>query len=331
MHRQFIVIGCLLLALIAAPAGAVLAQDGFSPEQQAALESARRAVEGFFALETYTAGHTQTLDQAIGVSLGAQAITIDQQIVQQGSTVTERQADNQFDNQSGTLNQTITQSLRGSEAGQEQTLTVSQTLELIVFDDRAYLRVSSDNPQVTAFLPEGWQDITEGADAFPGMELYDIEQLLATTSTEFSAEMFDTLFGAVTEIELLEPQTIDGATAESVRLVIDLEAALSSETAAGLRDLFSSAALPLDVDGFIDLMYTDEDTTYEITLFFGAEDGPLYGYDVRLAMDIAIPSELVTDPSLAGAEMSLAQESVSMFRFTNQNEPAAISAPALGE
>lgn len=329
MHRQFIVIGCLLLALIAAPAGAAFAQDGFSPEQEAALETDRRAVDGFFALETYTVAYTQTLHQAIGVSLGAQAITIDQQIEQQGTTITERQAGNRFDNQFGTVDQTVTQTLSGDEIGQEQTVTLTQTLEMIVLDDRAYMRLASDDPQVSAFFPEGWQDITENA--IPGMEMYNMEQLLATTSTAFSAEMFDALFGAVAEIELLEPETLDGAAVERVHLVFDPAAALSGETAGGLRDMFNAAAMPFDVEGLLDLIFSDEDTAYAITLFLGAEDGTLYGYDVVLKMDVAIPSELVTDPSLAGAEMSLAQESVSTLRFTDQNEPAAISAPPLEE
>jgi len=329
MHRQLIVIGCLLLALIAVPAGAAFAQDGFSPEQEAALESARRAVDDFFALETYTVEHTQALHQAIGVGAGEQTITIDQQIDQQGTTVIERQAGSQFDNQSSTVEQTVTQTLSGDEVGQEQIVTLAQTLEMIVLDDRAYLRVASDNPQASAFFPEGWQDITESA--IPGMELYNMEQLLATTSAEFSAEMFDALFGAVTDIELLEPETINGAAVERVRLVIDPATALSGETSGALRDMFNTAAMPLDVEGLLDLIFTDEDTSYEITLFLGADDEALYGYDIVLNMDVAIPGELVTDPSLAGAEMSLAQESVGTLRFTAQNEPAAISAPPLEE
>lgn len=331
MRRQLIVIGCLLLALIAAPAGAARAQDDFTPEQQAALESARRAVEGFFALETYTADHTQMIDQTIGVSLGAEAITIDQQIDQQGTTVTERQSDNRFDNQSSGLEQTIMQTLSGALPEQEQSMTLAQTLEMIVVDDRAYLRVSSEDPMFAGIFPEGWQDITGGADAFPGMEMYDIEQLLNSTSTAFSEAMFDVLFDAVTEVELLDPETVDGATAERVRLVLDPATAFSGENSAALRDMFNSAALPLDVDGLIDLIFTDEDTTYEITLFLGDEDETLYGYDVILNMDIVIPGELVTDASLAGAEMSLTQDSVSTLRFTDLNEPAAISAPELEE
>ena len=332
MHRKLIGIGCLLLALVAAPLGGALAQDGgFSPEEQAALDTAQSAVESFFTAQSYTVDHTQSLAQEINVSLGAEAITIEQQIDQQGTTTNERQPDSRFDNQTSTLDQTITQTLRGAEAGQEQTLSLAQTLEMIVLDDRAYLRVTTDDPQMAGFFPEGWQDITEGADAFPGMEVYNMEQLLASSSSEFSAEMFAVLFGAVSEIELLEPETIGEATAQRVRLVLDPSAALSGEGANSLREMFNTAALPLDVNGLIELIFTDEDTHYEITLLFGAEDGQLYGYDVTLNMDIAIPAELLTDQTLAGADMSLAQESVSALRFTGLNEPAAISAPLLEE
>ncbi len=331
MRRQLIVIGCLLLALIAAPLGAARAQDGLSPEQQGAVDSARRAVEGFFALDTYTVNHTQSMAQAINVSLAGEGITIDQQIDQQGATTTDRQGDNRFDNQSSTLDQTLTQTLRSADGAQEQSVTVEQTLEMVVVDDRAYLRVSSEDPMLASAFPEGWHDITQGAEAFPGMEMYDIEQLLSTTSTAFTAEMFTVLFDAIAEVEMLEPETVDGMTAERVRLVLDPELAFSGEGAAGLREMFNSAALPLDVEGIIDLIFTDDDTYYEITLLFGADDETLYGYDVILNMDIDIPGEMVTDPSLAGAEMSLAQDSESSLRFTNLNEPAAISAPELEE
>jgi hypothetical protein len=332
MHRKLISIGCLLLALIAVPFGAARAQDGgFGAEEQAALDSARSAVETFFTAQTYTVSHTQSLAQQIAVSLGTEAITIDQTIDQQGTTTSERQPDNRFDNQTSTLDQTITQTLRGAQPGQEQTLSLAQTLDMIVLDDRAYLRITTDDPQLAGFFPEGWVDITEGAEAFPGMELYDIEQLLASNSSEFSAEMFEALFGAVSEVELLESETVGDVTARRVRLVLDPVVAFSGEGSASLREMFNAAALPIDVDGLIEVIFTDEDTHYEITLLLGDEDGALYGYDVILDMDIAIPAELVTDPSLAGAQMSLAQQSVSTLRFSNLNEPADISAPPLEE
>lgn len=329
MRRTLILLGWLLAALIALPVGAAHAQGDLGADEQAALASARQAVADFFALDTYVTEHTQTLDQTIRVNLGAQAITIDQQIHQRGTTLTERQPESAHDNAASALDQTLTQTL--SDGQNEQSLAVDQTVEMVVLDDRAYLRISTADPQLASFYPEGWKDVTEGAGAFPGMELYDIDQLLSLSSTTFSAAMFDAFFDAVSDVETLAPETLDGMAVQRVHLVLDSAAALSGENARALSAIFSPGSLPLDASGILDLIFSDEDTRFEITLLLGADDGLLYGYDVRMNIDIDIPAGLLTDPSLAGAELSLTQESASALRFTNQNEPVVITAPALEE
>lgn len=329
MRRTLLIIVALLLALTALPAPMLLAQDGLDAEARAALDTARRAIDGFFALDTFTIEHTQTLDQQIGIRLGAESVTLEQRIEQRGTTVTERQPDNRFDNATSVLNQVITQTLAGS--GQKQALTLAQQIDMILLDGRAYLQVTSDDPALTGFFPQGWRDVTNGAAEFPGMELYDLDQLLQFSNSTFSAEVFTVLLDAVTGVETLAPETLDGVTLTRTRLALDPAATFTGASASALRAIFNTGALPLDVNGLLDLIFTDEDTRYEITLLLGADDAVLYGYDVFLSMDVAIPASLLTDPTLAGAEMSLAQQSVSTLRFTNQSEPVTISAPELEE
>lgn len=329
MRRALLVIVSLLLALTALPAPMLLAQDGLDAEARAALDTARRAIDGFFALDTFTIEHTQTLDQQIGISLGAESVILDQRIEQQGTTVTERQPDSRFDNAASELDQVITQTLAGS--GQEQALTLAQQIDMVLLDERAYLHVTSDDPALTGFFPAGWRDVTHGAAEFPGMQLYDLDQLLRLSSSTFSAEIFAVLLGAVTGVETLAPDTLDGVTVTRTRLALDPAAAFTGASADALRAVFNAGALPLDVNGLLNLIFTDEDTRYEITLLLGADDAVLYGYDVFLSMEVAIPASLLTDPTLAGAEMSLAQQSVSTLRFANQNEPVTITAPELEE
>jgi len=320
----------LLLALMAVPSGAVWAQDGLSASEQAALDSARRAIDHFFTLDTYTVEHTQALTQQIGISLGGQSLQIDQQIAQQGTTVTERQPDNRYDNIASHLDQTLTQTL--STAGQTiQSLTVEQTFEMIVLDDRAYLRVQVSDPALADFFPEGWQDVTSGAGAFPGMELYNIDQLLNMGSTAFSAEMFEILLSATVRAETLEPETLDGVPIARYRLTLDPAQAFSGANAQMLRAMFNEAATPFDVDALIELIFTDDDTTYVLTLWVDDEAGVLHGYEVALEMDITIPGSMITDPTLSGAEMSLAQDSVATLSLVDLNEPVEITAPPLGE
>ena len=223
---------------------------------------------GNVTAQTYTVSHTQSLAQQIAVSLGTEAITIDQTIDQQGTTTSERQPDNRFDNQTSTLDQTITQTLRGAQPGQEQTPSLAQTLDMIVLDDRAYLRITTDDPQLAGFFPEGWLTSPRAPGGVPGMELYDIEQLLASNSSEFSAEMFEALFGAVSEVELLNPETVGDVTARRVRLVL-IRWRPSPAKAPRACAMFNAAALPIDVDGLIEVIFTDEDTHYEITLLLG--------------------------------------------------------------
>lgn len=329
MRRALPAIFSLLLALSALPAATLLAQDGLDAEARATLDTARRAIDGFFALDTFAIEHSQTLDQQIGISLGAESVTIDQRIEQRGTTVTERQPGSRFDNATSALEQVITQTIAGG--GQEQSVTLAQGIDMILLDERAYLRVTSDDPALAGFFPDGWRDVTDGAEEFPGMEMYNLDQLLRFSSSTFSADVFAVLLDAVTEAETLAPETLGGVTVTRTRLALDPAAAFTGASADALAEMFNAGALPLDVEGMLDLIFTDEDTRYEITLLLGADGTVLYGYDVFLSMDIAIPASLLTDPTLAGAEMSLAQQSVSELRFTDQNEPVTISAPELEE
>lgn len=329
MRRALPVIVSLLFALSAPPGAALFAQEGLDAEARATLDTARRAIDSFFALDTFTIEHSQTLNQQIGISLGAESVTIDQRIEQQGTTITERQPGSRFDNATSTLDQVITQTIAGS--GQEQALTLKQGVDMILLDGRAYLRMTSDDPALAGFFPDGWRDVTGGAEEFPGMEMYNLNQLLRLSNSAFSADVFAVLLDAVTEAETLAPETLDGVAVTRTRLALDPAAAFTGASAAALAEMFNAGALPLDVRGLLNLIFTDEKTRYEITLLLGADGTILYGYDVFLSMDIAIPASLLTDPTLAGAEMSLAQQSVSELRFTGQNEPVSITAPELGE
>jgi len=85
------------------------------------------------------------------------------------------------------------------------------------------------------------------------------------------------------------------------------------------------------VDALIELIFTDDDTTYVLTLWVDDEAGVLHGYEVALEMDITIPSSMITDPTLSGAEMSLAQDSVATLSLVDLNEPVEIAVPPLGE
>ena len=325
--RRRLTIMILLLIMALAWSAPVRAEEGFTPEEQTALDEVRAALDSLTGADTYTADVTQKVGQVININYAGQSLLMDQTMASTGSLQFENKPDNQLDNQQMIMSQTIQSSMSGMQ-NTDQTIGPLET-QIIVADDHIYLRIETP-PDMRAYFPRGWQDVTEGADAFPGMNMVNIKNMLSIgniTGPEYIGGLLD----AVRTVAVLEPETIDGRAVNHYRLELDPRQALETIGAASLEEMFNAGQLPFDVAGFIELMFADEDTHYDVDFLVFADDQMLCSLSVHMLFDIDIPSSLFTDASLTGAEMSLKQDTVQITKIGGMNVPVSIQAPELGQ
>jgi hypothetical protein len=313
-----------LAAVVLTPAAA---QDGeFTETEQAALDETRIALEHFVNLNTYSANITQQTMQDIGMTYLGQNVRLEQAVDAQGTLQVEKVAGGGLDNQRLSLTETVSQHIIGG-GGQDSEVGPIQ-LELIVLDDRIYMRLKIES-DVSGMLPPGWVDVTDGAEMFPGMNMFDIRQVMQFGVIE--SNFVTALFEAVIAIDIQEPTEVDGRTVNHYCLELDPVLALESLGVADLESMFDSNALPFDVAKLIDLIYTDDDTTFMIDFGVGADDQMLYDMTQFITMDLTIGPDLITDPTLKDAEMTMLQTSTQSYQFYGFDEPVTISAPELAK
>lgn len=316
MRRWLLLIS--VLAFLTFPVLNSSAQGGWTPEEQAALDTVQAALDSFQGITTYSASMTQTQTQDISVSYQGESITVSQAIDAAGTLLVERHDDG-TSNQSYDLEETVT-----AQQSPNDPVTVGPIMiKVILLDGRVYLQVFG-TPELADTFPTGWHDVTDGSDV-PGLSMFNMEALVGQESWFIQTPA--ALIAAIRAIEQLEP---DEQPADTYRLTVDpaafLEAAGGPEN---FRNLFASNQLPFDVDLLVERLFTDEDTTIQVDVMVG-EDGSLYGYQGEISADIEL-GDLITDPSLAGAELNLSQTTITRMMLYDLNEPVDIQAPVLDE
>jgi hypothetical protein len=325
MRRVTVIILLSIMALAwSTPA---YAQEGFSPVEQAALDEAQATLEAFTGANTYTADVSQKVVQTIQIAYAGQSILMDQTMASTGSLQFENMPDNQYDNQQVAMTQTIQSTMSGAQNA-DQTIGPIET-QIIVVDDHIYLRIEG-SPDIQTYYPHGWQDVTEGADAFPGMSMVNIDSMVNLgniAGPDYTAD----LLKAVQTVVILEPKVIGERVANHYRLGLDPRQALETVGAANLEQLFNADQSPFDVAGFIDLLFKDPDTRYDVDFLIFADDQSLHSIAVHMTTDVDIPSSLMTEPSLRGTDMSFKQDVVQIVEISGFEIPVDIQAPEIGQ
>ena len=325
---RFCLVILLALALAAGPLS-VHAQDDPTPDVQTALDTVRAALDNFAQADTYSGQILQTIDQVITINYLGETVALTQAIKMEGVVTLQKAPQQRYADRQMDFVQSIAQTIAGS--GLDDTTEIGPiTFNIRVVNDRFYLRVQADDPLVAAQFPDGWRDITDGADAFPGMSLYDIDGLLAiggNLGADFVAGMLD----SVTSIT---PEPVTDAANDSLaryRLTLDPARTLDLIGMPSIVDMFDESRVPFDVPALIERLFNDEATAYTVLATVDASTNTLVEYVDDWRIDIEITPDLIIDPSLAGATMTLEQHSVQVLRPTAVNEPVIIAAPEIAE
>jgi hypothetical protein len=318
----------LAFALIAGPISA-RAQDDPTPGTQAALDTVRTALDGFAQATSYTGQLRQTVEQVIAISYLDQSVVLTQTIKMEGTTTVQQAPQQTYAARQIDFVQSISQTLTGG--GLDETTEIGPVAYHVrVVDDRFYLRVEADDPAIAAQFPAGWRDITGGASAFPGMSMFDIEGVLAIDGN-LSAGFSEGLLDAVTDITQEESAELPDKAATRYRLELDPARTLDLIGLPTMTGMFEEGRVPFDVPALIETLFNDEATRYTVHVTVEPGTNALVEYSDEWTMDVEITPDLITDPSLEGATMTLEQHSVQSFRPTAVNEPVTITAPEIAE
>ncbi|HEX3049316.1 MAG TPA: hypothetical protein VHP83_01575 [Aggregatilineaceae bacterium] len=327
MYRRYLALIVTVL-LLAQPLALAHGQDGgWTPEEQAALDDVAAAFANFMALDSYTANVAQDVEQYMEIPMmGSDSITTTTTIDTAGTIEAGQPA---IDNQHLVMTEKITQESGGTGASAPMVVGPID-LEMIVVNDRIYLKMALPE-ELSGYYPEDWQDITEGADMYPGMEMFDFKAMLEL-SGNFGEDYVNNLMNATTGIEILGQSDLDGRTVNRYRLTLDIQKALETIGASSLESMFNNTdQMPFDVGLFIDLIYGSENTTYTIELAVGADDQLLYSFVQTMYFDVVLTSDVITDPRLAGYTINFNQNYMQSIKLQTMNEPVNITAPPLAE
>jgi hypothetical protein len=318
-----ILVGILVMVgLATAATPAALAQDPFTPEEQAALDTVRTALLDFVTRDAYTASLEMLITQDMSITYLDQTAALLQTVNMAGTIDMDRAQSRRHTQIAQTLTQTI-----GIGANSDTTKIGPLVIEMIVVDDRTYLKFDAP-ADLAEFIPSGWHDITEGANAFPGMDMFDIEGLMAFDELAGPSFVIDLLEAAQT-VSIDEPETVGADPV--IRYVFDLdpELVLASITSETLVGMFDADQVPFDVPALIDLMYADKGTAFELEVVLGRDDDRLISFSYLSGMDVLIEGDLITDPSLEGASITLEQTSRQRVSPDDLNPVLDIQAPPL--
>ncbi len=316
-----LVAAALALAGIRTPARA---QEGFSAEQQAALDEIQTALEQFDALDSYSADYSQVIKQAVSMSFQGQTIRMVQNVESEGMLKVQKTA-GAYNDRALTLTQTLHVELTGGGLNERQDVEAIHTT-LIVVDDHMYLNYEVP-PELANAFPKGWHDVTGGASAYPGMAIFDILGLLQVDSTA-SLEL---LADAVLDVEILEPETAAGNTTNHYRLVLDPAQVVESLGPAALEGMFNADQTTADIPTLIDLLYNDANTHITADFVIDAAQHTLVEYALQMVSDADVSKAYANDPTLNEGSLPLVQNVTQSMRPYALDEPVTIQAPNLGQ
>lgn len=318
----------LALALVTGPLCAN-AQDDPTPDTQAALDTVRAALDDFAQAETYSGQITQTIEQVVTITYMGETVALTQHMKLEGTVVVQQAPGQSAANRQIDFVQSIAQTMEGGGLD-EATEIGPVAFHVRVVDNRYYLHVEADDPAVAAQFPAGWRDVTDGAGAFPGMSLFDIEGVLAIDGNAATG-LAGGLLDAVIDISQEPGGDLTEEAPDRYRLELDPARTLDLIGLPAMSSMFEEGRVPFDVPALIERLFYDDATRYTVHVAIDPRTNALVEYVDEWQMDVAITPDLMTDPALEGATMTIEQHSVQAFRPAALNEAVTITAPEIAE
>jgi len=296
----------LLVLMVGVVVGGVSAQeDTISEDELDLIDYVAEAFDNMSDLETVSTEADQTIEQTIE----AAGQTIEQTIVQTVTGVTIFGDDL-------ALESTVVQEIT-TVAG-FQNITVDMTMDMIALNESLWVRVRDVSAIVANQFPSGWVDLADNPTAIPGMEMFDIDQMLQQTN---SALNYPITAESVSSIVEADGDEIDGQAMRVFEIAIDWEGFIASDEFEIIRSMFNPGVGNVDVDAMMEQMF--EGATIELVVFIGEDDELVHQVDIVMNIDAAI------EDVIPGVDtMDMVQDLVGSYRYFDFNVQVEIETPS---
>lgn len=266
------------------------------------IDDIENAFTALFQNDSVRVEGTTVIDQNISL-MGQTTI----QSVVQELTGEMSFADAELTGLSAQLNQSTTAESMGT------TFEGGMLMEMIFVEGQLYLRISEGTGIMQGIYPEGWVNIGEESSAIPGMELFNMETLLANFNKPILYPLNEE---TVTSFEVFEydPEEVtvpEGTVAYA--LEIDAQAAFSTGEIASMFSSFES--MGVDMEDLLNQMMEGAKLSVVVYLL----DGQLVRIESVLGIDVEI--------DFSGQKVSMVQSSSAVFNYVEFNFPVEIVAP----
>ena len=296
----------IMLLLSVAIGGVAAQEDTLGDEDLELIEYVGEAFTNMAELETVATEAEQTIDQTIEAA--GQTIT---QVIDQTVTGVTIFGDDLA------LESTVVQEIT-TVAG-FQNVTLDMTMDMVAVDDALWVQVRDVSAIVANQFPNGWVDLSEDPMAIPGMELFDLDQMMQQTNSGLNYPITPEAVSSIAEIDEAE---IDDQTMRVFEILIDWQGFINSEQFETMRSMFNPGGVDgVDVDAMMNQMFNG--ANIELVVYIGADDQLVHQVDI--VMNIAAEIEGMI-PGVATVDM--VQDLTGSYRYFDFNEDAEITAPS---
>ncbi len=216
-------------------------------------------------------------------------------------------ADAELTGLSAQLNQsTVAESMGNTFEG-------AMLMELIYVDGALYLRISETTGIMEGIYPENWINVEEEAATIPGMELFNVDTLLASFNKPLMYPLNEETVLSLSAFEY-DPEEVtvpEGTVAYT--LEIDVQAAFASGEIASMFSSFES--MGVDMEDLLNQMV--EGAVLEVVVYLN--EGQLVRIESVLGIDVEI--------DFSGQKVQMVQTSSGVFNYVEFNFPVEITAP----
>jgi hypothetical protein len=305
--RRRSVFGLALVVCSLLMIGGVSAQGDFTDEELEWIDFVAEAYDNTADSDSFRVEYDQSTTQELSTGSGRSAVEVSNDISQAMTLEFERSDDGSTF--SAVLEQTTTTDMSG------QSTDIELTIEMVLFDDELYMRVSDVSPRsASSAFPDDWVNVADEADRYPFLAAFNVDSITSLYDAPLGLEIDeDTLLS----IEELDSDEIDGQEMRVFEFEYDAEALFGSKVMAAFIDALSGMAQGVDVQDLIDQMAGDTEITY--TVWINEEDMLVYRFDSVLNIDTTI--------EISGTEVDLVQEAEASVYYSDFGEDFDIEEP----
>lgn len=319
MPNVMVIVGAMALLLFPMSLS-VSAQSGLTSEEQDLVGDLQAAMDQFAVESSYAFRGTMNLVQTVVLNGTAVSGTLIQVSDTKINGAYERESDDEFRTELESI-QTFSQAF----SGRPTPILLEQTLEMVVAGD-IFVRFSNLSADLVGSYPEGWVNLNEDPNAFPGAELIRPEQYTSLiVQDQIVFPLNDVTIIAIKEATNI-PEALATNTARAITVTYDVQSIYRQgilDAVLGTVNLESlSSQFGMNLDDLITAYMNAARMT--ITYYLGSENNQIIG--ANMAVDVKLSLENVNF-SGTPVDMEVEQTQTMLMQYNDFGARFDIQAP----